>query len=296
MTPFRDILLALALSGLVLAQNAKLSVTGAGDLGIRYGTPQWREELLKQASPGSSWRLGAGGATTLEASAALATKDAAVFPGDYNLNLRIGSEEEGWALIVHKDGTFFRGNSTEIASLPLAKSLITDKTKLASRLQIDLEASKDRALKAAGGSLIRIRFGPHQLETPLFVVGMAKKRLSLEATAFSIETLKLPARPEFQAILDGQAERPYPLGRLTLDRDRGTTILRLEGGEKPVLVLADFDRRVEGTRRSVPSPAPVLKVSVEDGQLRAQLGPTELAFPFEAAMLRKLGQAPEAGK
>lgn len=268
------------------AQNTKFTARDAGEVTIRYGTPVWREELLNMITPGSFWRLGSGGATTIETTAAIAAKEGVVFPGTYNLNLDIGAKKDEWGILFHKDGANYK-DGPQIALFALTKGEIADQAKVAPRLQIDLEADRDKARKAAGGAVFRVRFGPHQVEGPLWVAGVAKKRVNLDPVAFAFETVKLPAVDEFQKVVDGKAAEPFPFARITLERGQAATVLALGPGEEPVVQLKEFQREIKGTRSVSATPAPVLKAVIELGQLKVQLGTAVLTFPFEAALLTK---------
>lgn len=277
----------LLLTSAAWAQNTKYQAKDAGEVQIKYGTPTWRPDLLNKASPGSYWRLGAGSATLLETAGAIVSKEGIVFPGSYNLALRLGQPHD-WALLFHRGGSFYR-EGKRFGEFDLKKSEITEKEPIAERLQIDLEAPKDKALKAAGAAAFRIRFGPHRLDTTWTIVGVGKSKAKLGKDSVTIETAKLPANEEYQKLLDGKAEGPFPVARLTPEGDKAPSyLLLLVPGETPVLRVEDLGRDLQGTRAAAPASVPALKGSVDQGNFKLHLGPTLLTFALDPNLLKRV--------
>lgn len=278
--------LTLALS--LPAQSTKFKAKDAGEIDIKYGTPTWREELFAKADPGSFWRLGSNGATTIETAAALVSKDGTIFPGTYNLAVGIGGKEDGWSLLFHRDGPFYQ-QGPKLALFGLAKSDITDKTQIAKRLQIDLEAAKDKALKASGGAAFRIRFGPHQLDAGFRALGTMKKKVTVGKSVYTVEAVKLPAVDEFKAAFEGKAPNDFTFVQIFLEgNDKNSEApIQLKPGETPAFEVGLLGRTLKATRTTSSSSVETLKLSAEQATVRAQLGTTILAFELEDGLFTK---------
>ncbi len=276
-------------------QNAKYQSPETGPIEIKHGALRWRADLMEQARPGTWWRLGSGSATTCELAGALVRKDGVVFPGQYNLNLKIGEGE--WALLFHRGGTTYR-DGPKFGNFPLTKSEVSGKTPPSDKLELNLEAPKDKADKAAGHLTFRIRFGPHILEQPWRVLGVTKKKAKFGKVGLTLETVKLPSGPEFDPILAGKAEEAFPVARLVYDQEQPDTILAIVPGEEPVLRFLGLDREVKGTRKAADPKVSVMKANLDGSHVEFQLGGHSVSFPLEADMFRKAelgGTTPKRG-
>lgn len=284
MRHLRALALLLVVLAAASAQTAKYAGPG-GKVSIKYGAPRYRAELMLQARPGLVWRLGADTSTTIETTGALVWREGVVFPGTYNLGA-VKISDTRWNLIFHRDGNLFRSGK-DWGQPSVTQGLSDSPKERSDRLLIELKPAADRALRKAGGAHFRVRFGPHFLEAPLSVLKVTKRRHRLGKLAFQLETVKLPATPEWEKVISGEHERAFTFARLTLRKDTQETLLALEPGSPPLLKLLAFNREVPGQRQAANSAAKDLQLTLAEDTLTLHLAETELIFPFEPGLLSK---------
>lgn len=91
----------IALTGAAaLAKGSKCKIKGLGAAEVKWNQVTYREELMRQLSPGLTWRLGKDGPTRLTIEGmALVSQGTMLLPGNMVLNLRYVSPDE-WLLVA----------------------------------------------------------------------------------------------------------------------------------------------------------------------------------------------------
>ena len=118
----------LALVGLATAMGASLLLAQAnprgeascssGKVSIDYGRPSAKgRDVMGMIKPGSHWRMGADGATTLKTDVDLKFGDKAVPKGSYTLVAHF-VEAEKWNLVVVKSGGRASNAADVVAEVP----------------------------------------------------------------------------------------------------------------------------------------------------------------------------------
>ena len=173
---------------------------------------------------------------------------------------------------------------------------------------IDMRADKDKVRAKAGGGLLRVRFGPHELSTRPKVLPIIMKKGTLGAP-YIIEFVGYATDERLEELFAGEGKE-LVIGRLTLPKTmderpgngggqggrggRGArprparATLVLVPGETPELQLrGSVSRTLPGTREGGRGVAKRLSASVGKKKLTLRAGKTELTFPIKAGSFSK---------
>jgi len=316
------ILVAFSVPSVSRAQSARYQPKGTGPTTIKYSAPRYRDELMAQIRPGLEWRMGAGTPTTMETEAAWVWNNDVVFPGTYVLAARCETDTE-WTLVVRasdgapqraRRGRGGRGRGVPSQEFPMARTTIEKKARRTDRMALDVGPAKDKARRKVGGSLMRVRFGKHQISTAPEILPIVSKKGKLKEP-FELEFVKYHSNERLRKAFDGDGE-PVVLARLTLpktliapdadregNRPRGgqrrpggrggrgaaanpkpkparATLVLIPGETPRIELRGDITRTLTGERKPDQSKTTRLKPTVSKKELTVALGTTKLLFPL----------------
>jgi hypothetical protein len=286
----RFALLMIVVSVSPLLSQAKVQISGAGEVQVRYGMPIYREALIEQARPGLDWRMGANGPTVMETTAALVLEKGVIFPGAYTLTASC-RDESAWDLKFVEGVVQGRGGEQKagpkLPTLELNRTKIEKEADQTKKLEIELQRSSDKDFAKIGGANFQLRFGPHQLAHDFLCVGTTKKSLKFGKVAYELEGLKLPLRPNYEEVLLGKGNDSLTVGRMTLTKDEVVTELEVLATEEVTLRLPGWNKTLKGTRATGLSKANTMEVAVKSKTLTIKLGTTALEFDLDDAVFSK---------
>jgi hypothetical protein len=243
----------------------------------------FKEELVEQAKPGIDWRLGAGGPTIMETTAAVVHVDGVIFPGTYTLTARCRDESRWDLRFVEGQQPARRGppgedKGPQLPALPLARTLLEKPQDHTKKLEIDIDRVSDKDKAKLGWAGFQVRFGPHQLASDFLCVGTDKKRGKVGKTGVEIEFLKYPLTQEFEDVLLGKGERSLTVAQVKVPKDEASTLVILDPAEVPILRLPGFNRSFTGKRSTGSSKATRLDLQLKAKLIIVRLGTTNLEF------------------
>ncbi len=129
---------------------------GEGNLKVSYGRPPLSgRSLLDMIQPGTNWRMGADGATTLTTDIPLRVGGTIVPKGKHILIAQF-TGKRSWNLIFSKESVFEFQESDKIAEV---KGMLADTEEMVDRVTISLESNGKK------GKLL-LNWGKFRLEAP----------------------------------------------------------------------------------------------------------------------------------
>jgi len=295
-TPFGAALLVLATllppPAALAAGKAELKTKPGGRVRITHGTPAWNEKFLAEMKPGLNWRLGAGGATTIQTEGALIFDDAVVFPGEYNLALTCEAEGE-WALIFHHDGDFYQ-NQRNSGMTMFRQRGVKEGEEEAKMLLIELSRQEQ---DAEFPYLLSTRFGPFVVEKP-FATAKART-IKGKAGRHPLTSIYLE-RTDLERMKKAALEDEVCVASLESPSFKGALKLFLRVGEEEVSMVALRDdevgipRHLAGQSRRVQQPTSVMTHKIQPGKDGATLiftiGNELFEFALPAELIERLGK------
>lgn len=155
-------ILGLATATAAQDRSTEEATIGSANLAVAYGSPAlYGRDMLSQAPPGTTWRLGKDTATQLDTSAPLAFGDLTVPAGSYSLFAH-RVDDKNWELIINEQtgqwGTEHDA-SRDVGHTPLVWESKDDSTE-----QFTIEIAD-----VADGGELRFIWGTHVLKTKFTV-------------------------------------------------------------------------------------------------------------------------------
>jgi hypothetical protein len=283
----KSMLAALALSALFLGDKgppSEINASPGGKLKIVYGSPTWRDEFASQWQSQRNWRLGSGGATTLDTAGGLIFEDAIVFPGQYNVGLVSGGSD-GYQLVFHHDGINY-GNGPAEAKAAL-KHYDLDPKKQAKALEIGFPKNKE-----GEGYVFTVRFGPNELNAAFTTAKAKTVKGKFKDTATELTFLE---RADLEALAKTAAAEQIQVAKADAKKGKILRDVMLNAGDEPKLTFLKAGESsslsfVKGQTRDAAKPGKTMTAAFEtskDGSFFViGIGPKEYVFPTSEDLMK----------
>lgn len=263
---------------------SEINASPGGKMKIVYGSPTWRDEFASQWQSQRNWRLGSGGATTLDTAGGLIFEDAVLFPGQCNVGLTSGGGD-GYQLVFHHDGINYAGRAAD-AKVAL-KHYELDAKKQAKSLEIGFPKNKD-----ADGYLFTIRFGPNELIAPFTTAKAKTIKGKFKDTATEFTFLE---RADLEALAKTAAAQQIQVAKADAKKGKIVRDVMLNGGDEPKLTFLKAGETtslafVKGQSRDAAKPGKTMTAAFEsskDGSfLVIGIGAKEYVFPTTEDLMK----------
>lgn len=195
---------------------------------LTYVPPRVGKHTLGELQVGSTWRLGAGGITTMTFDTAVITSEGIVAPGSYRVNLARTAAQE-FALTVEGAGTWSAAGGADITS----PGKFVEAKKPNEKLEIVCAAVKEQPDPELKSFELEIQFGVPVVTVPLTLVGTQ----TLAAKGFAVDAFKLPSEALEKRLKAGKKSPIVSLVRKGKPKEGESARLNLLLGENDVTLL-----------------------------------------------------------
>lgn len=263
---------------------SEINAAPGGKMKIVYGSPTWRDEFASQWQSQRNWRLGSGGATTLETAGGLIFEDAILFPGQCNVGLVSGGAD-GYQLVFHHDGINYGGGAAEAKAA--LKHYDLDPKKQAKALEIGFPKNKD-----GEGYVFTVRFGPNELNAPFTTAKAKTIKGKFKDTATEFTYLE---RADLEALAKTAAAQQIQVAKADAKKGKILRDVMLNGGDEPKLTFLKAGETsslafVKGQTREAAKPGKTMTAAFEtskDGSfLVLGIGAKEYVFPTTEDLMK----------
>jgi hypothetical protein len=196
---------------------------------LNYGVPRVGKHNLDELAPGSTWRLGAGPATTLTAETAVITDQGVIAPGNYRVNLARPATDQ-FSLTIEGAGTWARADAPDVSA---KASAFEQAKKPNEKLEIAVAPAKEQPDAELRAVAFQIQYGAPVVTVPMTVVGVQ----TLAAKGFAVDAFKIPADLLQKRLDAGDVTPVASLVRKGKPKEGEAARLNLMLGENKVVLL-----------------------------------------------------------
>lgn len=244
-----------------------------------FVAPRLGKHTLNELQIGETWRLGAGGITTMMFDTALVAGDDVVAPGTYRVNLaRPGAQD--FALTIEGAGTWTLADAPDFT----APGTFAEAKKPNEKLEIVCSAAKEQPDAELRALTYEIQYGAPIVTVPVAIVGTQSQAVR----GFTLDAFKVPAELLKKRLEGGKTTAVASLVRKNKPKEGEAARLNVLLAEKEVTLLPAATPPTENRGfGAVPKPD---KASILRGTVQwAEANPPAPHFTVEKATIEDDG-------